>query len=92
VLWAGTEINVGVVAACLPSLRPIFLLIRTGSAKPPSTKGFQRFDNTYALKNSAVATLASRGRNVKAFSGTDTEDEHHSFSIIQSYKNTVDKQ
>ncbi len=91
-LWAGTEINLGVVAACLPSLRTIFLLVRIGSAKPPLTKGSQRFENTYALKNSAVATFASRGRNVKAFSGTDTEDEHHPFSIIQSYEDTVDKQ
>ena len=92
VLWAGTEINLGVVTACLPSLRPIYLLIRTGSAKPSDAKGSRKFNDTYTLRNRAAATFGSRGRNARTLSGTETEDDNQPFTMIQDDKHSDDNQ
>ena len=86
-LWAGTEINLGVVTACLPSLRPIFLLITKGSAQP-ETKESRHLNNSSALKSKAVATFGSKGRNAKSYTGMDVDDEHRPFSIIRDDKNS----
>ena len=94
VLWAGTEINLGVVTACLPSLRPIFLFVTKGFTRPePATKGSQNFNNTSAFRNKAYATFASKGRNVRSFSeiGAEEEEEHHPFSIMGEGKDGRDK-
>ncbi|KAL8707958.1 MAG: hypothetical protein Q9220_007101 [cf. Caloplaca sp. 1 TL-2023] len=85
VLWAGTEINLGVVTACLPSLRPIFLLIKTGSARPDDTamKVTRQGNNTSGTyKSKITGTFLPRGRNATSFAAIDDEgDEHHPFSI-----------
>ncbi|KAL9601751.1 MAG: hypothetical protein Q9179_002774 [Wetmoreana sp. 5 TL-2023] len=92
VLWAGTEINLGVVTACLPSLRPIFLLIVRGSARPDATKGDSRqFSKTNALKSKAMGMFGSRGHSANMYRGMHAEDEHHPFSIVHDDKNNMDK-
>ena len=78
VLWAGTEINLGVVSACLPCLRPIFLLVTKGSARPDREKDVPQFDDTYALRDrtaGTVGTVGSRGRNVIAFTDIMAEED-----------------
>ncbi|KAL8709640.1 MAG: hypothetical protein Q9225_007424 [Loekoesia sp. 1 TL-2023] len=90
VLWAGTEINLGVVTACLPSLRPIFLLITKGSAQPGPAHGSRKLNNSSSLKSKAMATFGSKGRNARSFAGMDGEDEHYPFSTLHDDKNNSD--
>lgn len=75
VIWAGTEINLGVVSACLPCLRPIYDLIAKGSATPGATKNLHQFEDTYALRKRAIATFSFKGRNIKSFSRINAEEE-----------------
>ncbi|KAL8640532.1 MAG: hypothetical protein Q9226_008738 [Calogaya cf. arnoldii] len=77
-LWAGTEINLGVVTAYLPSLRPIFLLVTRGSAQPDSMK-----QGTVDGKSKTIKAFSSKGRATKIGGGNgDSDDERHPFSKI----------
>ncbi|KAL9601246.1 MAG: hypothetical protein Q9219_002651 [cf. Caloplaca sp. 3 TL-2023] len=92
VLWAGTEINLGVVTACLPSLRPIFLLITKGRVKPDHPKAsHHHFHNPSTFKSKAIATFGSRSCNAKPFAAAGTEDDRRPFSIIEEDKNVGGK-
>ena len=83
VVWAFTEINLSVVTSCLPSLRPIYLLLAKGSARPgPKTPPHQIID-TSNPKNKALATFGSQGRMIKPLSWIYPGDAHHPFSIIR---------
>lgn len=92
VLWAGTEINLGVVTACLPSLRPIFLLITKGTAQPNATSSSRQGNSNGALKSKVVSTFRPRGRNTLSFADVDVEDEHHPFSVIHEDPYVADRQ
>lgn len=92
VLWAGTEINLGVVTACLPSLRPIFLLITKGTAQPHATSSSRQGNSNSALKSKVTSTFRPKGRNTMSFAGIDDEDEHHPFSVIHDDSNVADRQ
>ena len=91
VIWAGTEINLSIVTSCLPSLRPIYLLLTKGTANPGPKKNPRQFTETStSLKNKALATFGSKGHTVKSFSGTELEEEYHPFSIIRDNKGNED--
>ena len=89
VLWAGTEINLGVVSACLPSLRPIFTLITKGSVRPSQTKSLPQFNDSSTLRRKTTGTFGSRSRAVKPFSGIEAEKQYHPFSIIHDDKKKI---
>ena len=88
-LWAGTEINLGAVTACLPSLRPIYLLITKGTAQPDESGASHRYNDSHGLRSKATVTFGSRSRTVNTFSGVDAEDKHHPFSIINDHRNIL---
>ncbi|KAG7001465.1 hypothetical protein G7Y79_00031g065800 [Physcia stellaris] len=84
VVWAGTEVNLSVVTSCLPSLRPIYLLVFRGSANPGVKKNPRHFtQNSSTIKNKALATIGSKGRGSKSFPGSVETEEVHPFSIIR---------
>ncbi|KAL8824149.1 MAG: hypothetical protein Q9191_005261 [Dirinaria sp. TL-2023a] len=86
VIWAGTEINLSVVTSCLPSLRPIYLLVTKGTANPGPKKVPRQFTDSSTLKNKALATFGSKGRTVKSYPGMEPEDEGHPFTRMRDNK------
>ena len=78
VLWAGTEINLGVVSACLPSLRPILSLV-TNCGNPRQMSGTGPRNNSYGLGSKASG---SKSRTLPSYSGGREGDEYHPFSVI----------
>ena len=90
-IWAGTEINLSVVTSCLPSLRPIYLLLTKGSANPDSVRTPRQYNNGSVLRNKALVTFGSKGRSAtKSFAGNELEDDTHPFTIIHEDEDNVD--
>ncbi|KAL8950203.1 MAG: hypothetical protein Q9222_003750 [Ikaeria aurantiellina] len=88
VLWAGTEINLGVVTTCLPSLRPIFLLIKTGSARPDTATKVSRQGNpSGTFKSKVTGTFLPRSRNATSFAEIEDGDDRNPFSISHDEEN-----
>ena len=77
-LWSIVEINVGLTCACLPSMRPMFVLL-----SPHSTSKAPRRQNTQSPND----TQHSRSRNVKRFHPRDPATTMFS-SVLRS--NAVD--
>ena len=90
VVWAYTESNLSVVTSCLPSLRPIFLLLTKGSASPRPKKPSQQFTDTSNGNNKALTTFGSKGRVVRFFYWSYRGDEHHTFSIMGDERGNKD--
>ena len=71
-IWTCVELNIAVVCGCLPQLRPLLLLITTGSATGNTTSG------SAARKTGPTATIGSTKRSFfskSSASATDTETE-----------------
>ena len=92
VLWAGIDISLGIVTACLPSLRPIFLLIRTGSAKQPTAKKFARFRRYLCIEKPGGCCLLWQRPWRETVLRIGPGEEHHPFSNIRDDKNNVDRE
>lgn len=77
--------------AYLLSLRPIFTLIKTGTAQSDRRGDSDLHNNAHDIRSRATISFTSRGLTAKAFSGTDKEDKNHPFSIINDRKNILER-
>ena len=60
-IWSAAEPSMGVIAACIPSLRPLFALVWKGSHRGPFVDS--NGDQTYASSNSSRSIWPSHGKD-----------------------------
>jgi len=95
VIWTSVEINVGIICACLPSIRPILNFLRTGTLFPSSVSSSNPPSSTPRRQSSKLNSLRWRlfgkGKEASETDGTislvriksefeNTSPEHGRFS------------
>ncbi|MCJ1309474.1 hypothetical protein MMC25_003134 [Agyrium rufum] len=77
IMWTIIEVNLGIVSACLPSLRPVLNLIVTGSARGSSQKsGFLNHTSSdYSSQRLCLPQELGSGGSISKAASTDIEEE-----------------